>query len=101
MHQLAADWLQNINHLIFSWKPDMSGGLLVLGIPVVLLIAWSTFQMISRSHLRQWLLPVLLCVVPTIVFVLSDLILGAKASVVARYFLHYFNWNCPYFGFWH
>ena len=43
--------------------------------------------MVSKSHVRQWLLPVLLCVIPAAVFVLSDLVLGGQSSVVARYFL--------------
>ena len=30
LHQLAADWLQNTNHLIFSWKPDVTDGLLMM-----------------------------------------------------------------------
>ena len=99
MHQLAADWLQNVSHLIFSGKPNISDGLLMIGVPVVLLIAWSTFQMISKSHLRQWLLPVLLCVVPAAVFVLSDLVLGGQSSVVARYFLPTFIGTVLILGF--
>ena len=81
---LSIKWLGNLSHILFAWEP--SGDRSILLVVPLFLISWSTFQLI-KNPVQQWLLPILLCVVPTVVFVGLDLLLGGGRSLISRYFL--------------
>ncbi len=83
---LLVKWLGNIGHLIFAWLPSDNSYLLFVG-PLLLLLIGSTIWLVTKRPVKQWLLPVLLCVIPTVAFGMPDLLFGGTRSLISRYFL--------------
>ena len=83
---LMVKWLGNISHLVFAELPPGNSSLLLVA-PLLVLIAWSAAQTVVKTRSRQWLLPVLFCLIPTMAFVLPDLLFGGTRSLISRYFL--------------
>ena len=86
LRTLSIKWLGNLGHLVFAWLPAGDRILLFSG-PLLLLLVWSTIQLIAKNRVQQWLLPSLLCVVPMVAFGMPDLLFGGTRSLISRYFL--------------
>ena len=84
--ELVIKWLGNVSHLIFAKLPPGNSSLLLI-VPLLVLLAWSAAQLIVKERSRQWLLPVALCAIPTVAFVIPDLLFGGTRSLISRYFL--------------
>nr|WP_228024572.1 glycosyltransferase family 39 protein [cf. Phormidesmis sp. LEGE 11477] len=80
---LMGGWLNNVSRLSFFWMPP--GQWLMFVAFWLLLFAWCLFCLLSSAHLRQWLLPVLLCVIPGGLLVGLDLVFGGIRSLVPHY----------------
>lgn len=83
---LVVKGLGNTSHLIFAWLPSDNSWLLFVG-PLLLLIIGSTVRMVTKQPVEQWLLPVLLRVIPMVAFGVPDLLFGGTRSLISRYFL--------------
>ncbi len=85
--ELIIKWVENIIRILSAPFPSQDIRLLFFAIPICILLAWSVFRMISKTHLRSWLLPTLLCIIPLGIFMVSDLLWGGQKSTVFRYLL--------------
>ena len=83
---LVVKWVGNVSHLLFAQPPQGKSEWLFF-LPFLVLIGWSTVQLVRQGRVRQWLLPILLCVIPTVAFVIPDLLFGGTRSLISRYFL--------------
>lgn len=82
---LVGEWTRNLSYLAFDWIPH--GRWLIFAIFWMLLFAWCLFLLLSKAQLRQWLLPVLLCIVPSVLLIGLDLLFGGIRSLTPRYFI--------------
>ncbi|EDX86294.1 hypothetical protein S7335_3997 [Synechococcus sp. PCC 7335] len=82
---LMSGWTNNISHLAFFWMPRDRW--LIFASFWVLVFAWCVSLLLSKTQLRQWLLPILLCVVPSILLIGLDLLFGGIRSLTPRYFI--------------
>lgn len=83
---LMVNWLSNVSRLVFAGLPADNSWLWIVG-PFALLLIGSTVRIVTKRPIKQWLLPVLLCVIPTVAFVVPDLLFGGTRSLISRYFL--------------
>lgn len=84
--ELVVKWLGNVGHLIFAKLPPGNSSLLLIA-PLLILLIWSAAQLVVKESSRQWLLPVAFCAIPTVAFVVPDLLFGGTRSLISRYFL--------------
>ncbi len=85
--ELLLKWVENIIRIFSAPFPRPDIRLFFFAIPLCILLAWSVIRMISNSHVRGWILPTLLCMIPLGIFMVSDLLLGGQKSTVSRYLL--------------
>ncbi len=78
-------WTLNVSQLAFFWMPPERWP--IFAVLLFLLIAFCVYRLLLQSHLRQWLLPVLFCVFPSVLFIASDVLFGGIRSAVSRYFI--------------
>ncbi|MDJ0903476.1 MAG: glycosyltransferase family 39 protein [Xenococcus sp. MO_188.B8] len=97
--ELFFKWVENIIRIFSSPFPSPDIRLFFFAIPLCILLAWSVFRMISKSHVRGWLLPILLCIIPMGIFMVSDLLLGGQRSTIMRYLLPSYIGSLLIFGF--
>lgn len=87
LRELVFKWLRNISYIIFSRFQSQDHNYLFLVIILSILLAVSTFKMISKSYLRSWLMPILLCIIPSSILIASDLFWGGRRSTIIRYLI--------------
>ena len=97
--ELIIKWVENIIRIFSVPFPSQDIRFLFLAIPICILLAWSVFKMISKSHLQGWLLPTLLCIIPCGILMVSDLFWGGQKSTVSRYLLPSYIGALLTFGF--
>ena len=82
---LVGGWVRNLSYLAFNWMPP--GRWLIFAIFWIFLFSWCLFLLLSKAKLWQWLLPVLLCAVPSVLLIGPDLLFGGIRSLTPRYFI--------------
>ncbi|MBE9060231.1 glycosyltransferase family 39 protein [cf. Phormidesmis sp. LEGE 11477] len=76
-------WTRNVSYLVLDWIPRDRW--LIFAILWLLLFTWAVFRLLSASQLRQWLLPILFCLVPSVLLIVPDLLFGGIRSLIPRY----------------
>ncbi|MGK7947422.1 MAG: glycosyltransferase family 39 protein [Xenococcaceae cyanobacterium] len=97
--EIIVKWGENIIRLFSALLPLKETQLFLVALLLVILLLWSLFSIISKNHLRSWLLPTLMCILPFGILMISDLLLGGQRSTVFRYLLPSYIGALFIFGF--